>query len=94
MLCLALATCYCNDLYREATDRSIAIREVTVEATATFGGRGEAASEISYCVTLSGDADRGALIALAEHTDTVAEVHNTLRLGMPVTLTSVAIDEW
>lgn len=93
LLCLSLATCYCNDLYREAADCGIAITSVDVEVTATFGGRGEAAREISYRVTLAGDADRDTLIALAKHTDTVAEIHNTLRLGMPVTLAGVEITE-
>jgi uncharacterized OsmC-like protein len=31
LLLLSLATCYCNDLYREAAKRGIQIDEVTVE---------------------------------------------------------------
>ena len=32
LLFLALATCYCNDLYREAEKLGIDVREVNVEA--------------------------------------------------------------
>jgi organic hydroperoxide reductase OsmC/OhrA len=35
-LMLALATCYCNDLYREAQRLGVHIQEVEVEATAQF----------------------------------------------------------
>ena len=32
-----LATCFCNDLYREAAKRNIAVQDVEVEVTGTFG---------------------------------------------------------
>ena len=47
-LMLALATCYCNDLYREALTLGIELQQVEVEATATFAGVGLAASNVSY----------------------------------------------
>jgi uncharacterized OsmC-like protein len=37
LLCLALATCYCNDIYREAAKRGIMVKQVEVEVTADFG---------------------------------------------------------
>jgi organic hydroperoxide reductase OsmC/OhrA len=40
LLCLALATCYCNDVYREADNRGIAVTRVEVEAQASFGAPG------------------------------------------------------
>jgi len=46
LLCLALATCYCNDVYREADRRGIAVVRVVVEAQAEFGGEGEAARKV------------------------------------------------
>ena len=91
LLFLALATCYCNDLYREAGKRDIVLTYANVEVTGSFGGPGEPARDITYQVQLAGDADRDDLIALAHHTDTVAEIQNTVRLGLPVTLASVEV---
>ncbi|HEY9029237.1 MAG TPA: hypothetical protein VIP05_33435, partial [Burkholderiaceae bacterium] len=45
-LMLALATCYCNDLYREAQRLGLTLDEVHVEASAAFAGIGLAASNI------------------------------------------------
>jgi hypothetical protein len=39
-LMLALATCYCNDLYREAARLGIGVESVEVEASADFDGVG------------------------------------------------------
>lgn len=36
-LALALATCFCNDLYREAATRRITVHSVEVEVDAEFG---------------------------------------------------------
>jgi uncharacterized OsmC-like protein len=37
LLFAALATCFCNDLYREAAKHGIEVQEVKVEVTGTFG---------------------------------------------------------
>lgn len=50
LLFAALATCFCNDLYREAAKRNIAVQDVMAEATGTFGNPGEPARNISYRV--------------------------------------------
>lgn len=86
LLCLALATCYCNDVYREAARRGIVVRSVAVEVDAEFGGPGEPARRISYTARVDGDAPAAEIDALLRHTDAVAEVHNTLRAGLPVEL--------
>ena len=86
LLMLALATCYCNDLYREAGRLGIAIEGVEVEARATFAGVGLAATDISYRVDVQSPAAPDDIAALVRHTDTVAEIHNTLRSGAAVTL--------
>lgn len=91
VLALALATCYCNDLYREAAPRGVAIHSVEVEVSAVFGGAGEPAREISYRVVIAADAPEAEVRRLAEHTDAVAEIHNTLRLGIPVRLETVTV---
>jgi organic hydroperoxide reductase OsmC/OhrA len=90
LLCLALATCYCNDVYREASTRNIDIVSVEVEAEAEFGAAGLPASRIAYSVKVVARAAEEAIRDLIAHTDTVAEVQNTLRRGMPVTLQSIA----
>jgi organic hydroperoxide reductase OsmC/OhrA len=88
LLCLALATCYCNDLYREAAKRKIEVHGVDVEAQAQFGAEGEPAKQLSFRVTVRAVAPEDAIRDLIRHTDSVSEVQNTLRLGMPVILES------
>jgi len=84
LLCLAVATCYCNDLYREAAQRGIVLKEVSVEVVSEFGGAGEPARRITYSARVDSDAPPEDLQALLQHTDRVAEVHNTLRGGIAV----------
>ncbi len=85
-LMLALATCYCNDLYREAERLQIAIDGVEVEASAQFAGIGLAATDIRYRATVTSAAPASAISDLLRQTDAVAEVHNTIRAGVPVEL--------
>ena len=86
LLCAALATCYCNDVYREAARRGLAVRAVAVAVTAEFGGRGEPARRITYTVTVESDASSEEIEVLLRETDEVAEVQNTLRAGLAVEL--------
>jgi organic hydroperoxide reductase OsmC/OhrA len=85
-LMLALATCYCNDLYREAGRLGIELQRVEVEASATFGGVGLAASQIRYRAKVESNAPPAAVARLLRETDAVAEVHNSLRKGVAVEL--------
>ena len=86
LLLAALATCYCNDLYREAARLGVQIDAVEVEASAEFNGVGVAASNIRYRARLSSAAPAELLAQLLRETDAVAEVHNTIRAAIPVTL--------
>jgi organic hydroperoxide reductase OsmC/OhrA len=86
LLMLALATCYCNDLYREAARMGIALDAVEVEAGATFPGVGLAATDIRYRARVSSPAEPATITELLRRTDAVAEVHNTVRSGASVTL--------
>lgn len=83
-LMLALATCYCNDLYREAARLGIALDGVEVQATAQFPGIGLAATDIRYTAKVHASAPADMIEQLLRETDAVAEVHNTLRNGVPV----------
>jgi uncharacterized OsmC-like protein len=85
-LLLALATCYCNDLYREAARLGISLQAVEVEAEAEFPGIGLAASNIRYKASVKSPASPEAIEQLLRETDAVAEIHNTIRAGVPVTL--------
>lgn len=85
-LMLALATCYCNDLYREAAKRNIVVQAVEVQASAEFAGVGLAATGITYRAKVQSPAPAAVIAELLRETDAVAEVHNTLRAGAPVEL--------
>jgi organic hydroperoxide reductase OsmC/OhrA len=85
-LMLALATCYCNDLYREAKRLGISIEGVRVEAAADFPGIGLAATNVTYIAKIQSQASTEELQRLLRETDAVAEVHNTLRAAVPVRL--------
>ena len=85
-LMLALATCYCNDLYRESARLGLQLDEVRVEAVCEFAGVGLAASDVRYRVSIKSPASPQAIAQLLQVTDAVAEVHNTLRRGVQVRL--------
>jgi organic hydroperoxide reductase OsmC/OhrA len=87
-LMLALATCYCNDLYREAARLGVSVDSVEVEASADFPGIGLAATNIRYRAKVSSSASAAQIGELLRQTDAVAEIHNTLRSGVAVTLES------
>jgi organic hydroperoxide reductase OsmC/OhrA len=89
LLLLALATCYCNDVYREAARRSIVVRVVEVTADAEFATEGQAATSVTYHVRATAVASESEILDLLRRTDRVAEIQNTVRASVPVTLTSV-----
>lgn len=85
-LMLALATCFCNDLYREARRLGIPLEGVQVEASADFAGIGLAANNIRYRASVRSSAPAADIARLLVETDAVAEVHNSLRMGCAVEL--------
>ena len=89
LLFLSLATCFCNDIFREAARRQMNIENVEVSVSGEFGKEGEPASNIVYEVSIQADAHSPIEIAdLINDVDKVAEVHNTLRQGVSVRLKS------
>jgi len=86
LLLLSLATCFCNDIYREAAKKNIEVLNVEVEVTANFGGEGEAGSNFNYKVNVISNARDEEIRELIQQTDKVAEIHNTLRNGVSVNL--------
>jgi organic hydroperoxide reductase OsmC/OhrA len=86
LLFAALATCFCNDLYREAAKRGIYVHDVNVEVTGTFGDPGEPARDISYRVQVHADAPKATIDDLIRATDSLTEIQNTIRAGCAVGL--------
>lgn len=92
LLFLALATCYCNDIYREAAKQGIKVEQVEVEVSGDFGAEGEPAQNVTYRAKVRAPGAEADIRALMQHTDSVAEIQNTLRLGTPVTLGGIEIE--
>lgn len=86
LLFSALATCFCNDLYREAAKRGIEVHGIEVDVAGTFGNPGEPAHDISYRVRLRADAPQATIEDLIRTTDSMTEIQNTLRSGCAVRL--------
>ncbi|PSL23915.1 OsmC family protein [Dyadobacter jiangsuensis] len=86
MLLLALATCYCNDIYREAALRNIVVDDIDVKCFADFGAPGDSGTNFRYEVSVTSNASGAEIEELIRHTDQVAEIHNTLRKGVKVDL--------
>lgn len=91
LLFLALATCYCNDIYREAAKKNISVQSVEVSVEGDFPAAGEPAQDIIYKVKVAADAGEEQIRDLLKFTDTVAEVQNTLRMGTPVVLSQIEV---
>ena len=89
LLFLALATCYCNDIYREAARRGIAVHQVEVTVNGEFGADGEGAKNVTYDAIVTADASQQEIETLMRDTDGVAEIQNTLRISTPVTLGTI-----
>jgi len=84
-LCLAVATSYCNDIYREGRERGIDVLRVNVDVQAEFHGTGAPLDSITYRARVAAKGgDEQAIRELMLHTDQVAEIQTTLRKGMDV----------
>jgi organic hydroperoxide reductase OsmC/OhrA len=86
LLLLALATCFCNDTYREAARRKIEIISVEVFVSGEFAKEGEAGSNIVYEVKVQSPHSEQEISELIHHVDRIAEIHNTVRKGVSVSL--------
>lgn len=86
LLMLSLATCFCNDIYREAAKRNINVSNVEVEFTGEFGAEGQPGFNFKYKVHVDADASPSEIEDLVQYTDKVAEIHNTLRKGIEINL--------
>ncbi|HJS18063.1 MAG TPA: OsmC family protein [Anaerolineales bacterium] len=91
LLFLALATCYYNDIYREAAKRNIKVERVEVEVDGDFGAEGEPATNVTYRAKVAAQAGEDEIRELMKYTDFVAEIQNTLRIETPVVLSQIEV---
>ena len=91
LLFLALATCYCNDIYREAAKRNIRLERVEVNVEGEFGAEGEPAKNVTYQAKVFSQASEDEVREIMKFTDTVAEIQNTLRVLTPVKLDHIEV---
>jgi uncharacterized OsmC-like protein len=91
LLFLSLGSCYCNDIFREAKEMGIEVNTVEVNVEGEFGGKGEPTTLINYDVKISAEGSEAQITKLLRHTDSVAEIQNTLRIGIPVNLRHIEI---
>ena len=89
LLFLALATCFCNDIYREAEKKNIPVQSVDVSVEGDFGGPGDPARNVVYRARVTAQASEEEIHSLMQHTDQMAEIQITLRSAIPVTLTKI-----
>jgi uncharacterized OsmC-like protein len=91
LLLLAIGGCYCNDIFREADKRKIKVRSVQVNVEADWGGDPVRAQNVIFSVRVEAEAGESEIQELITHTDRIAEIPNSLRLGTPVTLTQIEV---
>jgi organic hydroperoxide reductase OsmC/OhrA len=91
LLFLALATCYCNDIYREARGRGIKVERVEVSVEGSFGAPGEPASGVSYRAKVTARASEEDIRELVQAADRLAEIQNTVRAAIPVKLSGFEV---
>lgn len=86
LLLLAIGGCYSNDIFREAAKRQISVESVLVTVRADWAGDPVRAQNVSFDVSVEANAPEEAILELIRHTDRVAEIPNSLRLGTEVKL--------
>jgi len=89
VLFLAIATCYCNDLYREAKKLGIKVDSVEVDVDGDFMAAGEPATNVNCKIKVAAQASEEEIRKLVEYTDLIAEIPISLRNGTPISLTEV-----
>jgi uncharacterized OsmC-like protein len=86
LLFLAIGGCFSNDLYREAPTSGIEIKSAHIEVTGDWGGDPVRAQNVTLTARVEADAPAAKVRELIKHTNRVAEIPNSLRLGTEVKL--------
>ena len=90
LLYLAIAACVSNDIYREAPAWGLAVRRVRVDVDGDFPARGAPSTPITVRVELDADGPDEVLDRFVAEVDRVAEIPNTIRGTVPVTIRRAA----
>ena len=86
LLFLAIGGCFSNDLYREGPNFGLEIKSVHIEVSGEWGGEPVRAQNVTLSAHVEADATPEKIRELIEHTNRMAEVPNSLRLGTEVKL--------
>jgi putative redox protein len=86
LLLLAIGACYTNDLFREAAKKNMTLKSVRVDVDGDWGGEPVRAQNVVFSVRAEAKATENEIRDLIEHTDKVAEIHNSLRMATKVSL--------
>lgn len=89
VLFLAIATCYCNDIYREARKFNIKVDNVEVDVDGDFMAAGEPALNVTCKIKVTAQTSEEKIRELVAHTDSIAEIPISLRRGTPVFVSEV-----
>jgi uncharacterized OsmC-like protein len=87
LLLLALGSCFANDVFREADKRDVEVLGVRVVVECDWVGDPQRAENVRFTTRVEAAADEDEIMDLIRHVDEIAEVHNTLRTGVPIELT-------
>jgi uncharacterized OsmC-like protein len=89
LLFLATGTCYCNDIYREAARRNIKVKSFYIDVEGDWSGESIRAQNSTFTAKVEVEASEKEIRDLITYTEQVVEVHNSLRMCTPVTLTGI-----
>ena len=89
VLFLAIATCYTNDIYREARRQGIVVDAVEVDIDGDFMGAGMSAENVTCRIKVTAQTGESEIRKLVEHTDLIAEIPMSLRRGISITLAEI-----
>ena len=67
--------------------RGITVKSVQVDVDGDWGADPVRAQNVTFSTNVEAEAEEKEIMELIQHTDRVAEIHNSLRMGTQVTLT-------
>jgi putative redox protein len=86
LMLLALGASYANVVYREAGKRGFDVHGVRVVVECDWEGEPPRAANVRYSTRVEAEAGEDEIMELIQHVDEIAEVHGTLREGIPIEL--------
>ena len=89
LLFLAIGACYCNDIYRESAKRNIKVKSIHIDVEGDWSGEPIRAQNSTFTAKVEAEASEKEIRDLITYTEQVVEVHNSLRMCTPETLTGI-----